>query len=89
MTAAGVTADQTVFIGDDVIDLPAFEACGSAYAVADAPDYIKSQADEVLSLPGGKGAVRELADRILSAQGKEAVYSTAAGFLGNVAKVAQ
>ncbi|TKD61744.1 3-deoxy-manno-octulosonate cytidylyltransferase [Cobetia marina] len=89
MTAAGVTADQTVFIGDDVIDLPAFEACGSAYAVADAPDYIKSQADEVLSLPGGKGAVRELADRILSAQGKKAVYSTAAGFLGNVAKVAQ
>ncbi|GED41025.1 3-deoxy-manno-octulosonate cytidylyltransferase [Cobetia marina] len=89
MTAAGVTADQTVFIGDDVIDLPAFEACGSAYAVADAPDYIKSKADEVLSLPGGKGAVRELADRILLAQGKEAVYSTAAGFLGNVAKVAQ
>ncbi|WP_245162989.1 3-deoxy-manno-octulosonate cytidylyltransferase [Cobetia amphilecti] len=89
MATAGATAEQTVFIGDDVIDLPAFEACGRAYAVADAPDYIKAQADEVLLLPGGKGAVRELADRILLAQGREAVYSTASGFLDNVAKVAQ
>lgn len=67
--AAGVSREQTACIGDDSIDLRAFSACGLSYAVADAPDYVKSKATGVLSLSGGSGALRELADRILRAQG--------------------
>lgn len=80
MEAAGVTREQTVCIGDDTIDLPAFEACGLSYAVADAPDYIKRKCSAVLERSGGHGAFRELADAILQAQGKAQVFESAEGF---------
>lgn len=78
--AAGVSLEQTVCIGDDTIDLPAFVACGMSYAVADAPDYVKSRATAVLERAGGQGAFRELADAILRAQGKAHVFESAEGF---------
>lgn len=53
MAEAGVAQDQTACIGDDSIDLPAFGACGVAFAVADAPSYVKRHASRVLSLAGG------------------------------------
>jgi 3-deoxy-manno-octulosonate cytidylyltransferase (CMP-KDO synthetase) len=80
MVEAGVTSEQTACIGDDSIDLPAFKVCGLSYAVADAPIYVKQQATGVLSLAGGQGALRELADAILTAHGKSEVFSSAAGF---------
>ncbi|WP_249979314.1 3-deoxy-manno-octulosonate cytidylyltransferase [Vreelandella olivaria] len=80
MQEAGVTAEQTACIGDDSIDLPAFAACGLSYAVADAPGYVKQHATGVLKLAGGQGALRELADAILLAHGKEDVFSSAEGF---------
>lgn len=80
MEQAGVTADQTACIGDDSIDLPAFAACGLSYAVADAPSYVKQHATGVLALAGGQGAVRELADAILTAHGRADVFNSAKGF---------
>ena len=80
MEQAGVTRPQTVCIGDDSIDLPAFAACGLSYAVADAPDYVKDKASATLKLAGGQGALRELADQILAAQGKGSVFNSAEGF---------
>ncbi len=80
MSAAGVTREQTVCIGDDTIDLPAFTACGLSYAVADAPGYVKRQATSVLEQAGGQGAFRELADAILLAQGRADVFDSAEGF---------
>lgn len=80
MQQAGVTVDQTACIGDDSIDLPAFAACGFSYAVADAPVYIKQHATGVLSLAGGQGALRELADAILIAHGRADVLNSAKGF---------
>lgn len=80
MEQAGVTADQTACIGDDSIDLPAFAACGLSYAVADAPSYVKQHASGVLALAGGQGAVRELADAILTAHGRADVFNSAKGF---------
>ncbi len=65
----GVSKEETVFIGDDVIDFPAFEACGLAVTVADAFDYIKEKADWVLKSKGGTGAFREVSDNILKAKG--------------------
>ncbi|WP_373778895.1 KdsC family phosphatase [Glaesserella sp.] len=89
MQQAGVTAEETAFLGDDTLDLPAFEVCGLAVAVGDAFDYIKDQADLILSRAGGHSAFRELSDMILKAQGKEAVYTTADGFMKVVEQMAQ
>ncbi|OYU32010.1 MAG: 3-deoxy-manno-octulosonate cytidylyltransferase [Comamonadaceae bacterium PBBC2] len=66
METAGVSKVETVCIGDDSIDLPAFAACGLSYAVADAPVYVRHKATHILALKGGEGAFRELADQILT-----------------------
>lgn len=89
MQQAGVQRHQTVYLGDDTIDLPAFAACGLSYAVADAPKYVQSQASGVLSQAGGQGALRELADAILLAQGKEAVFASAQGFASAITRASQ
>ncbi|MDB5891209.1 MAG: 3-deoxy-D-manno-octulosonate cytidylyltransferase [Polaromonas sp.] len=80
MQQAGVGRAETACIGDDSIDLPAFDACGISYAVADAPAYIQKAATHVLNMRGGKGAVRELTDMILRAQGKSDVFSSVEGY---------
>ncbi|MGM0855829.1 MAG: 3-deoxy-manno-octulosonate cytidylyltransferase [Pseudomonadota bacterium] len=80
MQQAGVSAEQTACIGDDSIDLSAFATCGYSYAVADAPSYVKQKATGVLTLAGGQGALRELADAILTAHGKANVFNSAEGF---------
>ncbi|MDQ6575150.1 MAG: HAD-IIIA family hydrolase, partial [Haemophilus haemolyticus] len=56
MKQAGVTAEQTAYIGDDSVDLPAFAVCGTSFTVADSPIYVKNAVDHVLSTNGGKGA---------------------------------
>ncbi|ABQ98152.1 3-deoxy-D-manno-octulosonate 8-phosphate phosphatase KdsC [Haemophilus influenzae] len=89
MKQAGVTADQTAYIGDDSVDLPAFAACGTSFTVADAPIYVKNAVDHVLSTNGGKGAFREMSDMILQAQGKSSVFDTAQGFLKSVKNMGQ
>lgn len=89
MAQAGVEVKQTVCIGDDSIDLPAFAACGLSYAVADAPVYVQARASAVLVKEGGKGAFRELADAILVAQGKEHVFGSAEGFSTVMGRVVQ
>ena len=89
MEQAGVTEAQTACIGDDSIDLPAFSACGLAFAVADAPVYVQRQAFQVLTAKGGEGAFRELADAILCAQGKQHVFESADGFSSVMQKMSQ
>lgn len=89
MQDAGVTAAQTACVGDDSIDLPAFSACGLAFAVADAPAYVQELASKVLVAKGGEGAFREVADAILLAQGKAHVFGSATGFSSVMAKMAQ
>lgn len=89
MAQAGVGREQTACIGDDSIDLPAFASCGLAYAVADAPDYVKRQATATLKARGGEGAFRELADAILTAQDKAHVFGSAQGFATVMAGVVQ
>lgn len=71
---------QTAFIGDDSIDLPAFAECNWSVATQDAPAYVKAAAAIVLDTPGGHGAFRELADRVLSARGRQNLFQSAAGY---------
>jgi 3-deoxy-D-manno-octulosonate 8-phosphate phosphatase (KDO 8-P phosphatase) len=65
----GVPPKQMAYMGDDVLDLPMFARVGLAIAVADAHPYVLKQADMVTTAKGGEGAVREICDAILSAQG--------------------
>jgi 3-deoxy-manno-octulosonate cytidylyltransferase (CMP-KDO synthetase) len=81
MRSLGVGAEETLFVGDDSPDLAAFEACGVSCAVADAPSYIKSQADFALKRRGGRGAIREVIETVLEAQGKLAALSDAQTYL--------
>ncbi|MBF0386816.1 MAG: HAD-IIIA family hydrolase [Candidatus Omnitrophica bacterium] len=66
----GVTDSAVCFIGDDLPDIAILKRVGLAVAVANACADVKAQADLVTRKPGGRGAVREVAEMILKAQGK-------------------
>ncbi|MCM2307259.1 MAG: HAD hydrolase family protein [Sulfuritalea sp.] len=66
----GIALAQAGYMGDDVVDLPILRACGFSATVADAHDEVRSRVDYVASKGGGRGAVREVCDLILRAQGK-------------------
>lgn len=57
-------------VGDDMPDIGMFSASAIGIAVADAHPFVKNQATFCTSLPGGRGAVREICDIILQAKGK-------------------
>ena len=65
----GVTATGTAFVGDDLNDLAVRPVVGLLLAPADACQAVRRRADAVLNQPGGHGAVRELAERLLQARG--------------------
>ncbi|MFQ5881331.1 MAG: KdsC family phosphatase [Candidatus Methylomirabilales bacterium] len=60
---------EVAYVGDDLPDLPLLQEAGLAIAVADAPAEVRSTAHLVTSLPGGKGAVREVVEWLLKSQG--------------------
>lgn len=62
----GITLDQVAYVGDDLNDLDVIRACGYGCAVADAWPEVIDAAKYVTSRKGGDGAVREVAERILS-----------------------
>lgn len=66
----GIALEQTGFMGDDLIDLPAMQRAGFAASVPSAPAYVAQAAHWIATLPGGQGAARECCDLILAAQGR-------------------
>jgi len=67
---AGVTNDEVAFIGDDLNDIPLMMRSGLGIAVADAAVEARERAHYVTQLSGGYGAVREVIELILKAQGR-------------------
>ena len=65
----GITSEQAAHVGDDLLDLPIMIRVGLSIAVADANLAVKQRADWYTKLPGGHGAVREVCDFIMQAQG--------------------
>ena len=63
-----IAAQETAFVGDDVIDLPVMTRCGFPFAVANAHAYVKEHALYTTQKSGGFGAVREITDLIMHAQ---------------------
>jgi 3-deoxy-D-manno-octulosonate 8-phosphate phosphatase (KDO 8-P phosphatase) len=66
----GLTEEETGFIGDDLIDIPVLKRVGFAAAPADAVAEVLPHVHYVATQGGGWGAVREVCDMILKAQGK-------------------
>jgi 3-deoxy-D-manno-octulosonate 8-phosphate phosphatase (KDO 8-P phosphatase) len=67
---AGVTAGECGFVGDDYPDLPVLIRCGFAASVPGAPEAVRSRVHYVTRAAGGRGAVREICEFVLDAQGK-------------------
>ena len=66
----GFTLEEVAYFGDDIPDVPLLRACGAGFVPSDAVPEAVAAADFVLTLPGGRGAVREGVEMILKAQGK-------------------
>jgi 3-deoxy-D-manno-octulosonate 8-phosphate phosphatase (KDO 8-P phosphatase) len=66
---AGVDENEVAFVGDDLNDIPLMKRCELAVAVADAVEETRSVAHYVTQAAGGRGAVREVVELILKAQG--------------------
>ena len=66
---AGLSFADCGYMGDDVIDLPLLRACGFSATVPDAHDLARRHACYVAHAAAGAGAVREVCELILRAQG--------------------
>jgi len=70
LSAAGVKDDEVCYMGDDVVDLPILMRAGLAVGVADGHPLVRRHIHYCTRAPGGLGAVREIVELILAAQGK-------------------
>jgi 3-deoxy-D-manno-octulosonate 8-phosphate phosphatase (KDO 8-P phosphatase) len=70
LAEAGVEPGAVAYVGDDVVDVPLMRRSGFGVAVADATPDTRAAADHITLLPGGRGAVREVCELILKAQGR-------------------
>ncbi|MGK5639477.1 HAD hydrolase family protein, partial [Streptomyces sp. URMC 126] len=61
----GIAPERVLYAGNDVNDLPCLRLVGWPVAVADAHPAVRAEARAVTDTPGGAGAVREIAGRIL------------------------
>jgi 3-deoxy-D-manno-octulosonate 8-phosphate phosphatase (KDO 8-P phosphatase) len=62
--------EDVAYMGDDLVDLPILGQAGLSTAPADAVDDVRSRVHWVSRHPGGRGAVRELVELVLAAQGR-------------------
>ncbi len=64
-----LSRDAAAYMGDDVVDLTVMRHVGLALSVPDAPTLVRENSDYVTQRSGGHGAVREVCELIMSAQG--------------------
>ena len=66
----GLAPDQVAHLGDDLADLPLLRQVGLACCPQDAVDEVKAACHWTVPVPGGRGLLRAVAERILKAQGR-------------------
>lgn len=69
LAAASLTAEQCGYMGDDVIDLPVMRRVAFSVTVPEAPAFVQEHAHHVTQAGGGRGAVREVCELVMRAQG--------------------
>ena len=70
LAASGIEAGEAAFVGDDFPDLAALRAVGLPVAVGNAVPEVKRECRVRLTREGGRGAVREFAELLLTARGE-------------------
>jgi YrbI family 3-deoxy-D-manno-octulosonate 8-phosphate phosphatase len=68
ITESGCSVEETLYMGDDVVDIPPMKIAGISVAVADAHFSVKEIASYVTLATGGNGAIREICDMIIEAK---------------------
>jgi 3-deoxy-D-manno-octulosonate 8-phosphate phosphatase (KDO 8-P phosphatase) len=63
-------AEDTGYMGDELVDLPVLTRCGFACAPREAPEAVRSRAHYVASAAAGHGAAREVCEFVMRAQGR-------------------
>jgi len=66
VTRLGLSDSHVAYVGDDILDLPVMRRAGLAITVQDGHALVKAEAHWVTQRAGGQGAVREIADEIIS-----------------------
>jgi len=69
LTQLHIAPENAAFMGDDVVDLPAMNHVGLAISVPDATPVVRDRSHYITSRRGGHGAVREVCELLMSAQG--------------------
>ena len=64
-----LTPQQTGFMGDELVDLPVLTRCRLACAPREAPEAVRSRVHYVATAAAGRGAVREVCELVMRAQG--------------------
>lgn len=62
--------EEVAYMGDDLPDIPILTHCGLAVCPSDAVTEVKGVCDYISLFPGGRGAVRDLIEQVMRAQGK-------------------
>ncbi len=70
LKSSGLAEEAVSYMGDDLLDLPVLDRAGLAAAPADAAREVRQAVHWVSTARGGRGAVRELIELILRAQGR-------------------
>jgi 3-deoxy-D-manno-octulosonate 8-phosphate phosphatase (KDO 8-P phosphatase) len=63
-------AEECLYVGDDVVDLPVLRQVGIAVTVANAPEYMNEYIDFRTKAKGGHGAVREVCEWLMKQRGE-------------------
>ena len=64
-----ISAEDVMYFGDDLPDIPVMLACGCGVCPNDAVDDVKDIADLIAERPGGKGCVRECIEKVMKLHG--------------------
>ena len=70
MQTKGLKPEEIIFMGDDIPDLRVMQCVGLPACPADAVPEVQKISKFISERPGGKGAVRDVIERVLKAQGK-------------------
>jgi 3-deoxy-D-manno-octulosonate 8-phosphate phosphatase (KDO 8-P phosphatase) len=70
ITRHGLNAAQAGYMGDELVDLPVLTRCGFACAPREAPAAVRRRVHYVARAAAGRGAVREVCELVMRAQGK-------------------
>ncbi|HTL09699.1 MAG TPA: HAD hydrolase family protein [Chitinophagaceae bacterium] len=69
LAAHGILPEQVLFMGDDIPDYPAMKDIGLPCCPSDAVPEIKNISRYISAMPGGRGCVRDVIEKVLKLQG--------------------